>query len=154
MHKEEIENIISDYQWKKREVERLKSTLKRGGVSLNESFVAPYGIEATMPKGSSIRSMAELEDMDEREKKLYIRMQRYQDQIDFVEMIEDYIEDDKQQAIYNCMLHGLSFRAISKHLGISREKVRQLKDETLNHISQNCHLSQTWQYLLDRKITC
>ncbi|MBU9711077.1 sigma-70 family RNA polymerase sigma factor [Evansella tamaricis] len=154
MDPKELENLISDYRWMKREVVRLDELVFRiGGTSGSErSFgVAQYGIEATMPKGSSIRSRAELDDLDNREKKLLKRLERYQSLIKFVEDVEDLIEEPKQQVIYSCMMEGLSYRAMGKHIGVSREQVRRIRDELINHLCQNCHLCQSWHYLKYQK---
>lgn len=37
------------------------------------------------------------------------------------------------------MMEGMSYRAIGLHLGLSREKVRQMKDNIIDQLCQYCH---------------
>lgn len=153
MDPKEIENMISDYHWMKREVVRLDELLFRlGGYSGGgNNGVAQYGIEASMPKGSRLKSRAELDNLDRRERKLLEKLERYKKTIDFVEQSEDYILEPMQQVIYSCMMEGMSYRAIGKHIGVSREKVRQLRDDMINHLCQNCHFCHNWRNLKYKK---
>ncbi|MCT8138631.1 sigma-70 family RNA polymerase sigma factor [Anaerobacillus sp. CMMVII] len=156
MDHKELENVISDYQWLKREVARLEELLWGiGGVSGGSKSigVAQYGIEAAMPKGSKGISKAELDKLDRREKKILTRIEKYKNMIEFVELGEESLEDPIQQTVYSCMMAGMSYRAIGKHVGVSREKVRQLRDEVINQLCQNCHFCHSWQYLKYKKQT-
>ncbi|WP_096435930.1 hypothetical protein [Alteribacter populi] len=154
MDRKEIEEIISDYRLFKREIERLNDLIYgiagvpskgRGGLT------AQYGEEAAMPKGSGGISQSELDRLDSRERKLLKRMQAYQDKVDFVEAGEEYIEGPLHQIVYSCMMEGLSYRAIGKHAGVSREQVRRLRDEVISQMCQNGHLCRNWQYLKYQK---
>ncbi|MGJ9384268.1 sigma-70 family RNA polymerase sigma factor [Salipaludibacillus sp. CF4.18] len=149
MNRKEIEDIISAYRLMKREIDRLDDLIRgigSGGSSGNNG-VAPYGIEATMPRGSKGISQSELDQLDRRERKLLTRMRKYQDKVDFVESAEELLEDPMLQIVYSCMMEGLSYRAIGKHIAISREQVRRLRDDIINQLCQNNNLCQSWQYL-------
>lgn len=156
MDHKELENIISDYKFMKREIKRLEELL--WGIGGNSSAfkgngVAQYGIEAAMPKGSGLISRAELDILDRREQKLLMRIDRYRNMIEFVESGEESLKEPVQQTVYSCMMEGMSYRAIGKHIGVSREQVRRLRDDVINHLCQNDHLCQNWQYLKYRKQT-
>ncbi|SES02853.1 hypothetical protein [Salipaludibacillus aurantiacus] len=157
MTKKELEEMISDYRLYKREIERLNDLVYGIGVGLPSRFgnagVAAYGVEATMPRGSSGISKSELDKLDKRERKLLYRIQGFQDKVEFVEAAEEMITDPVQQIVFSCMMEGLSYRAIGKHAGVSREQVRRLKDDVLCHLCQNDHLCQNWQYLKYQKQT-
>ncbi|WP_284386133.1 sigma-70 family RNA polymerase sigma factor, partial [Bacillus safensis] len=87
--------------------------------------VAQYGIEATLPKGSKGKSQAELRDMDMREERLFKRLRKYEERVYAIEAAASKIEGEKNRVVYDCMMEGMSYRAIGLHLGLSREKVRQ-----------------------------
>ena len=150
MDQKRIEDTISDYHWMVREISRLQSILYSSPKTRNWG-VAQYGIDAAMPKGSSIRSKKELEAMDRREMKLYSRLKRFEKLVEAIEIDGDLLVEDIHQVVYDCIADGMSYRAISRHIGMSREKVRQIKDEILNHLCQNCHSSHIWHVLTSEK---
>lgn len=49
---------------------------------------------------------------------------------------------DMKRVVYDCMLEGISYRAISKHLGVSRNTVRELKEEIIDTIYQEVQKGQ------------
>lgn len=150
----EIENIIRDYHLMKREVVRLDELIRRIPAPVGKGGndgVAQYGIEATLPKGSGLISKIELDQLDRRERKLLERLERYQSLIEFVEESEELVEDPVHQVIYSCMMEGMSYRAIGKHIGKSREQIRRLRDELMCHLCQSCHFCQNWRYLKYQK---
>jgi hypothetical protein len=140
MNKKEVEDLIYDYHWMKSEVYRLYRRLFGGSLFPSRSVgVAQYGIEATLPKGSPLKSYAELEAMDAREERQYKRLKYLEAKVKAIEKIPDYLSDDIQLVILDCMMDGMSYRAIAAHLGMNREKVREIKDKMLCQICQNCH---------------
>jgi len=140
MNKGQLQSIIYDYQWQKKEVDRIKKIL--WGIDLPPTnLVAQYGIEATMPRSNtSIKSKYELADMDMREQRLYKRYERYKKNTDTIERLGDYASTEWQLIILDCMMEGMSYRSIADHLGTNRNKVTELKDSMLNHLCQKCHL--------------
>ena len=140
MNKNEVENLIYDYHWMKSEVYRLHQRLFGGSIFSSKSVgVAQYGIEATLPKGSRLKSHAELETLDAREERQLKRLKNLEAKVQAIERIPDYLTDDIQLIILDCMMDGMSYRAIAAHLNMNREKVREIKDEMLCQICQNCH---------------
>lgn len=144
MNPKKVENLIYEYHWRRREVGRLENILYGSPVPMRSWGVAQYGIEAAMPKGSSRRSLSvfEIESMDLREQRLFDRLESFRDKVYAVEMIAGKIIEEQQLIIIDCMMEGMSYRAIAAHLGVSREKVRISKNKMLSHICQNCHFLQ------------
>lgn len=145
MDHKELESLISDYKFFKREIKRLEESLYRlgGGFATKTSNgVAQYGIEATLPKSSGLISKAELDDLDKREQHILKRIMKYQTKVTFIECAEESLTDMTQQTLYSCMMEGMSYRAIGKHLGVSREQVRRLRNDLMCHL---CHLCQNDQ---------
>ncbi|OHX39220.1 helix-turn-helix domain-containing protein [Cytobacillus oceanisediminis] len=127
----QIEEWIRDYNFMLREISRLQRILNRisfGGTGL----VAQYGIDAAMPKGSSGISQAELKQLDSRERRLY----KYEQIVQTLEDVSYLFETEKYRVLYDCMLEGMSYRSIAKHLGVSRDTVREMKEEILEIIVQ------------------
>jgi hypothetical protein len=137
-----IENLIKDYHWMIREVDRLEKSLCSSGHSSGSWGVAQYGIDASLPKGSSSISKVELEVLDNKEERIRKRIKKYENKIKAIESAVDIIEGDMHIAVYDCMLEGMSYRSIAEHLGISRDKVRQIKNEIIHQLSQNNHIRQ------------
>lgn len=140
--KEQIEQMLKDYPWMSREVDRLQRALYGYSAPMRSWGVAQYGIDAAMPKGSSGKSQAELRNMDLREERLYKRLTKYQSRVYALEMAGDLLSDELEKVVYDCMLDGLSYRAIAYHIGISRNQARKIKDAILNQLSQKSHFVQ------------
>lgn len=139
---DQIESLLRDYHWMKKEVERLERTIYGYTTPMKSWGVAQYGIEATLPKGSSGKSQAELRDMDLREERLYKRLEKYKGKVFAIEMAADLLEGEKEKVIYDCMLDGMSYRAIAYHIGTSRNQAKKYKDAILNQLSQKSQFVQ------------
>ncbi|QAS52823.1 sigma-70 family RNA polymerase sigma factor [Halobacillus litoralis] len=141
MNKKQIEDLIYEYHWRKKEVDRLE-TIIWGGYSKAPStgLVQQFGIEATLPKpNTSIKSKAEVEALDARELRLYKRWLAFNRKTEAVEIMVDYLDNEKQMIILDCMMEGMSYRSIADHLSLNRNKVRELKESMLCQICQKCH---------------
>ncbi|MDQ0412710.1 sigma-70 family RNA polymerase sigma factor [Mesobacillus stamsii] len=143
MTAEEIENLIRDYSWMAREVSRLERCLEGAPLSSGSWGVAQYGIEAAMPRGSAGKSQVELAAMDERETRIYKRIMKYKNKVIALEHASDLITGDIHKAVYDCLLFDqMSMREIAIQLGVSRDKVKQTKEEVLYQLSQHDHFQQ------------
>ncbi|MGN7403414.1 hypothetical protein ACTHO0_26550 [Cytobacillus praedii] len=89
--------------------------------------VAQYGIEATLPKGSSGKSQVELRDMDIREQKQVARLEEYQRRVYSIESAGNYLDREILKIEYDCMLSGMTRQEIAIHLEISRDSVDKLR---------------------------
>jgi hypothetical protein len=140
---EQIEELLRDYHWMIREIVRLERCLYGSSFSKKRSWgVALYGDEAGMPKGSSGKSQAELVAMDDREERLYKRIRKLVEKVQILELVSDDIHGEMHKVVYDCMLEGMSYRSIAKHLGVSRDKIRQIKDEIISQLGQNDQIRQ------------
>ncbi len=151
MNKEQLQSLIYDYHWQAKEVERIARILNDAG-GPQGAGTAQYGIEATLPKpNTNEKSKHEIDAMSRREKRLYERYMRFKENVEIVESLADYLESDFNQIILDCMMEGMSQRSIGAHLGISRYKVGELKDEMMSHFCQICHFPQ---HFTQEKSTC
>ena len=138
MNTKGIERLIYEYHWRKKEVARIESILWGAGKAIFKSVgVAQYGVEATLPKpNTSLKSYAEMDYMDAREKRLLKRYEEYTEKVTAVEAMAEFLYNDKHLIILDCMMEGMSYRSIADHLGISTTKLWHMKCDMLNIIQK------------------
>ncbi|PPA70501.1 hypothetical protein C4B60_10690 [Jeotgalibacillus proteolyticus] len=132
----------------RKEADRLTSLIWGSSESYKSWGVAQYGLEAAMPKGQSIRSAAEMDAMDARDLRLYNRFQKFDEHVNAVESIANFVEktfDDRYAVILDCMMEGMSYRSIAMHLGVNRNTIGEMKNKMLNEVCQKCHFLQELQ---------
>lgn len=144
---EKIECLLKDYRWMRKEITRLENVLYGHVTPMKSWGVAQYGVEATLPHGSSGKSQAELNDMDIRETRQRKRLAKLQAQVYVLEIAVDYIEDEKKKAVYDCLLDGMTYRMIGYHVGMSKNAVWDLKNEIMKELARN----QSFMGLLNQK---
>lgn len=141
MNEKQIENLIYEYHWRKKELDRIGNIIW-GGSSKSPSYglVQQFGIEATQPKANTnIKSRAEMDTLDVRERRLYKRWQEFSKKVEAIEIMIDYLDNEQHMIILDCMMEGMSYRSIADHLGINRNKIREKKNQMLCQICQKCH---------------
>lgn len=141
MNNKQVEDLIYQYHWRKRELDRIFNILFGGSTSMPSfGMVSQYGIEATLPKpNTTIKSPAEIDVMDAWEQRLYKRYKEFRDMVKAIERIVDYLEDVQHQIILDCIMEGMSYRSIADHLGVNRNKIREMKENMLFQLCQKCH---------------
>lgn len=124
----DIENALKDYHWMVKEIQRLKEELNTS----NAKVTASYGVEASLPKGSGTSDPTGNEVL-QRDRR-YRTLKRFEDKVIFVEVYSSCIQSDRELTVLNCMLDGMSFVAISQHMGFSERKVYSIKDDIVRKI--------------------
>ena len=137
-----IAELIRDYRMMKREIERLQRIIYGKSVPMRSWGVAQYGVEATLPHGSSGKSQAELRDMDIREQKQIMRLQEYQRKVFAIESAGDFLNKEILKIVYDCMLSGMTRQQIAVHLEISRDSVDKLRADIKAQIGTNTTFSK------------
>src|SRR5690625_1960646 len=151
MNKKQLQTLIYNYHWQTKKANRIARILNDIDAPKGAA-TTQYGIESTLPKANTtLKSKHEIDAMGRREKRLYERYMRYIENIELVESLADHIDNEMQLIILDCMMEGMSLRSIAAHLGISRYKVSELKDEMLDHFCQICHFPQHFEI---EKTTC
>ncbi|MFG6179658.1 helix-turn-helix domain-containing protein, partial [Halomonas sp. THAF12] len=103
-------------------------------------LVQQLGIEATLPKANvNSKSAAEVDAMEARERRLYYRWKEYSRKVESIELMADFLEDEQHLIILDCMMEGMSYRSVAAHLGVNRNKIREMKSMMLCQICQKCH---------------
>lgn len=136
----DIGYMIGEYRFWKKEMDRLDSILWGSYYSGRSSLVAQYGIDAVMPKGSSIRSAREMDQMDARERIQYKRYWKLHSYVRALEQVYDILEDERLITIYDFLLDGMTYRQIAEHLNTSKDFVRIKRNQIISQISQNSQI--------------
>ncbi|MCM2983869.1 sigma-70 family RNA polymerase sigma factor [Niallia circulans] len=137
-----IAELIRDYRMMKREIERLQRIIYGKSLPMRSWGVAQYGVEATLPHGSSGKSQAELRDMDIREQKQIMRLKEYQRKVFAIESAGDFLDKEILKIVYDCMLSGMTRQQIAVHLEISRDSVDKLRADIKAQIGTNTTFSK------------
>ena len=127
MNKKEIENLIYDYHWMKKEVDRLEKVLWGSPIPIKSAGVAQYGIEAAMPKAQGNNSDPIYNEVVRRQK-AHSSVSKLEEKVRFIQEHMHVITDEKEQIVLHKLLDGYSLRAISRITGNSFSKVRTSKD--------------------------
>ena len=127
----DIENALRDYHWMVREISRLREELS----TVNSSVTAAYGLQASMPKSNetSDSTAREVIQRDRRHRTL----KKFEKKVRFIEERSVCVRDDREIAVLNCMLDGMSIVAISQHMGFSERKVYHIKDDIVKSMQEN-----------------
>jgi len=127
----DIENALKDYSWMIKEIQRLREELN----TPNTKMTASYGIEATLPKGNGTSDPVGREVI-QRDRR-YKTLKRFEKKVSFIEQHAPAIKSDREIAVLNCMLDGMSFVAISQHMGFSERKVYMIKDDIVKKLKES-----------------
>lgn len=137
MNKKEIEQTLRDYNWMINEIKRQRSLMDYEGGNL----VAQSGIESVMPKAQGNTSDPVAMEVVRRDK-ASSWVQKLEDKVLFVQQRMSIITDEREKAVLECMLDGLSMVAISNHMGLSRRHIYNIKESVVNKIAHFAHYSQ------------
>lgn len=130
MEKRKIETALRDYHWMVKEIARLRNVLTGAG----ERIVKQYGIESSMPKGSGTTSDPVHLEVERREK-LWGRVEKLEKKVLLIQSRIHLITDDREKTVLDCMLDGMSYRGIARHMGFSEKHIRNLKDSIVDRMS-------------------
>lgn len=126
MTKHEIEQTLRDYHWMIREIERLRELLGDAG----ERVVRNYEL-LDMPKPQGGRSDPVALEASRRERH-WKKLRAYERKVMYVQERLDIIQDERERTVLDCMLDGMSMRAIAHHMGLSRRHVRNMIDHIVD----------------------
>lgn len=60
----------------------------------------------------------------------------------FIQKRTHLITDEREKAVLECMLDGLSISAIGQHMRLSRRHIYTIKNSIVDQISHSAHFSQ------------
>ncbi len=136
MNKREIENALRDYKWMINEIKRQRELLDDAGSNLT----AKYGIEAAMPKAKGATSDPVAQEVIRREKKSKW-VHKLEQKVTFIQKRIPVIKNERERAVLECLLDGMSMRAISNHMGLSERHIFRIRDSIVNQMADMSDLS-------------
>lgn len=136
MDKKEIENALRDYAWMINEIKRQRELLRDAGTNI----VAQSGLESSMPKAKGDTSDPVAMEVIRRDKASKW-MQKLEQKVLFIQERIPIIQDEREKAVLQCMLDGMSMIAIGKHMGLSRRHVYNIKESIIAQFAHFSHKS-------------
>ncbi|MFB4164791.1 DNA-binding response regulator [Alteribacillus sp. JSM 102045] len=137
MEKRQIENALRDYSWMINEIKRQRGLLGDAGTKL----VAQSGIESTMPKPQGETGDPVAQEVVRRDKK-HTWIRKLEKKVLFIQERISVIENEREKAVLECMLDGMSMIAISKHMGLSRRHIYNIKETIVYRIAHFAQFSR------------
>jgi DNA-directed RNA polymerase specialized sigma24 family protein len=136
MNKKEIASILRDYHWMINEIQRQRKLLEDVG----GNFTSQYGIEAGQPKPQGQNGDPIFREVIRREKKSRW-IEKLEKKVMFIQEHMDCITNEREKAVLECLLDGMSMIAISKHMGLSVRHVQRIKNSIVDKMSEMSGLS-------------
>ncbi|MCJ0932938.1 LuxR C-terminal-related transcriptional regulator [Virgibacillus halodenitrificans] len=136
MDKQQIENTLRDYAWMINEIKRQRGMLE----DIGENVVAQSGIESTMPKAQGNTSDPVAMEVIRRDKKSKW-VEKLEKKVLFIQQRIPVITEEREKAVLECMLDGMSMIAISQHMGLSRRHIYTIKNDIVDKIAQISHFA-------------
>lgn len=127
---DDIHGIILDYHWIVKEVNRLQLQLN----NVETVGVAVYSDEPKAAQGEPSRRVEK--EVMRREIK-HGRLGKYRRKIEFVHARLSLIQDEKEQAVLDCLLDGMSLNAIALHLGINRKTIQGIRNSIIESMQKS-----------------
>lgn len=134
MDKKEIEQALRDYRWMIKEIQRQREMLSH----YDTNVTGQTGIEAVMPKAKGVTSDPVALEVIRRDKKSQW-VEKLEQKVLFIQKRISVISDEREKAVLNCMLDGMSMSAIGKHMGLSRRHIYTIKDSIISQIAHFTH---------------
>lgn len=126
---DDIHNLILDYHWIVKEINRLQLQLN----SVESVGVAVYSDE---PKAAQSEPSRRVEKEVVRRDIKNTRLTKFKRRVEFIHSRIHLVEGDKEQAVLDCLLDGMSINAIALHLGIHRKTVQAIRNDIINSIQK------------------
>lgn len=131
----DILNILIDYHWMVKEVNRLNLQMQ----SVETVGVASYSDEPRSTSGTSKRLEAEVM----RRERKYDRKKKYEERITLIRDSYHLIEAEQHKVVFDCILDGMSLNGIATHLNINRTTVRKIRNQIIESILSGQKTTQT-----------
>ncbi|MFD1423407.1 hypothetical protein ACFQ4J_06580 [Laceyella tengchongensis] len=125
-----VEEDLKDYHWMVKEVERLQSRLQTAG----QGITSIYGVESSLPKPTGKHNDPVSREVERRVRQAE-RLMKLKDKVKRIEQAAEKIEDEKERTVLECILDGERMGTIAHHVGLSRQKLNEIKREILKKMA-------------------
>ncbi len=127
MNKKQIEQALRDYLWMMNEIIKEREELNH---IIGGNVVAKI---TDMPKASGGTSDPVANEVIRRTEKSR-RIEKLEKKVLFVQSRTKAITEERELTVLNCMLDGMSMRAIGHHMGLSRQHIYRLKESIIEQM--------------------
>ncbi|MGF9822578.1 hypothetical protein ABE430_20320 [Brevibacillus agri] len=134
---QKVEEEIKGYRWMVKEVERLRKEIDKAIISnpaIQAKLVATYGEAAGMPSGKGLR-LSTLTTTEERYEKQVERMKSLENKVRQINIFAISLGDSKHRTVLECMMDGMRMNRIALHVGVSRQRLNEIKREIVNRLA-------------------
>lgn len=133
MNKQEILQALKDYHWMINEIKRQRKMLEN---EVGGSLIAQYGEESVMPKAKGVNSDPIFREVIRREKKSKW-IAKIEKKVLFIQEHIDCVQGERERAVLECLLDGMSIIAISRHMGLSERNIRVIRANIVDTMYEN-----------------
>lgn len=127
MNKKQVGKILRDYHWIINEIARQRKMMN----DVNIMITGQYGIEASLPHGKNGKSDPVAGEVVRREKKSKW-IAKLEEKALYVQQRASVITDEREKAVLECMMDGMSMVAIQRHMGISKSHLFRIRDDIID----------------------
>lgn len=132
MDKKQIKSALHNYHWM---IQTIALKRKEMFHDAGDNITAMYGIEATMPKPQGNQSDPIFQEYLRREGE-WKDIEKLKRKVMSIQERTVCIRDEKERAVLNRIMDGMSLREISRQLGLSHTHVRHIRDSIVNHMHE------------------
>lgn len=140
MIKGQIEQALRDYHWMVKEIARLRAYLESAG----ERLVRQYGIESDMPKPKGSNTDPVHMEVERRDKQ-WDRVAKLEKKVLLIQDRMHLINEERERTVLDCLLDGMSYVAISRHMGLSTRHIQRIRADIVSDMSRMSDLSANLQ---------
>jgi|SRR5699024_857900 len=139
MNKAEIEQALRDYMWMMNEIIREREEMEhiKGGNMISQITDMPKAAGGTT--GDPVANEA-IRRADKSK-----RILKLEKKVLFIQTHSKWIKDEREIAVLNLMLDGLSMKAIGNVMGLSRRHIYNIKESIVDKIAHFAHSSHELQ---------
>src|SRR5690625_1739696 len=138
MNKHEIEQALRDYSWMIKEIKRQRELL---GDYEGGNLTAHID---DMPKTKGVTGDPVADEVVRRYKSSRW-LNQLEVKVSYIQKRIPIITEERERAVLECMLDGMSMSAIGRHMGLSRSHIYNIKESIIKqfaHFGHNGHIRQ------------
>ncbi|HBZ80930.1 MULTISPECIES: hypothetical protein [Brevibacillus] len=134
---QKVEEEIKAFNWMVRETDRLRKQIDNAIISnpaIQQRLTASYGDEAGMPSGKGLR-LSTMTIPEERYEKQIERLKNLEDKLRQMNDFAISLGNSKHRTVLECMMDGMRMNSIAIHVGVSRQRLNEIKREIVNRLA-------------------
>src|SRR5699024_431057 len=139
MDEREVKRTLQDYRWMLKTVIQERKLLEDDCI-IGQGLTAQGGIESVMPKPQGMTSDPVANEALRRNQKSKWIL-KIEGKLAYIQKRVHVITDEREKVVLECLLDGMSMKAIGQHLELSEKHVRRLRDSVAAQMSEMSEMS-------------